>query len=53
MRDIVWDKGADYEKDPPLALLIGFDNYDQTAPSIATDPESGCVLVPIFRVKRE
>jgi hypothetical protein len=28
VRDIVWDKGADYEKDPPLALLIDFNDYD-------------------------
>jgi hypothetical protein len=53
VRDIVWEVGADYEKDPPLALLIDFDDYDQSAPSLVTDPESGRVLVPIFRVKRD
>jgi ATP-dependent DNA helicase PIF1 len=53
VRDIVWEVGADYKNDPPLALLIDFNDYDQSAPSLVTDLESGRVLVPIFRVKRD
>jgi ATP-dependent DNA helicase PIF1 len=50
--DIIWAEGADYQRDPPLALLVDFDDYKQNAPSLVTDPESGRVLVPIFFVKR-
>ena len=53
IRDIVWQEGADYERDQPFALLIDFDDYDQSAPSFVTDPESGRVLVPIFHAKRD
>jgi hypothetical protein len=34
-------------------LLVDFDDYDQSAPSFVTDPESGRVLVPIFHAKRD
>jgi ATP-dependent DNA helicase PIF1 len=53
IRDIVWAEGADYQREPPLALLVDFDDYDQDAPSLVTDPESGHMLVPIFFVKRD
>jgi ATP-dependent DNA helicase PIF1 len=52
IHDIIWAEGADYQQDSPLALLVDFDDYDQDAPSLVTDPESGHVLVPIFFVKR-
>jgi hypothetical protein len=53
IRDIVWEEGANYETDPPLALLTDFDDYKQDGPYLVKDPKSGRSLVPIFRVKRE
>jgi hypothetical protein len=53
VRDIIWQEGADYKRDPPSALLIDFDDYNQSAPSLVIDLESGRVLVPIFRAKRD
>jgi hypothetical protein len=51
IRDIVWDVGADSEKDPPLALLVAFDGYD--GPELLRDPETNAKLVPIFRSSRD
>jgi hypothetical protein len=34
-------------------LLVDFEDYDQSAPSFVTNPESGRVLVPIFHAKRD
>lgn len=40
-------------KDPPTALLIDFDDYDDDGPCMVRDPETNRPLVPLFRVKRD
>jgi len=51
LRDIVWDAGADPDKDPH-ALLMDFDDHDNENPCATRDPENGGHLIPVFRVKR-
>ncbi|KAK1912952.1 hypothetical protein P3342_004888 [Pyrenophora teres f. teres] len=53
VRDMVWPVGADCDVDPPFALLVDFDEYNQEAPYVLKNPETGRSLVPIFRVKRD
>jgi hypothetical protein len=51
VRDIGWPVGAGWEKEPLYVLLIDFDDYN--GPSYCDDLETGRLLVPIFRFKRE
>ena len=48
--DIVWSCGADWQAEPPLAVLVAFDNYD--GPAIECSETDG-KIVPIFRSRRE
>lgn len=32
IRDIIWESGTDYSKDPSLALLVDFADYIQNVP---------------------
>jgi hypothetical protein len=47
LRDVVWEAGHDPSVDPPLALLVAFDNYE--GPELLLDPHTGQKLVSIFR----
>jgi hypothetical protein len=47
LRDVVREAGHDPSVDPPLALLVAFDNYE--GPELLLDPHTGQKLVSIFR----
>jgi hypothetical protein len=53
VRDIIWEAGADFTKDPPFAILVDFDEYDAEGPCVVLDLATNRLLVPIFRVKRD
>ena len=52
IHDFMWEDGANWQKDPPLAILVKFNNYDVDGPFI-TIAEDGKPIVPIFRLTRE
>ena len=49
VRDIVWTCGSDWLSEPPLAVLVAFDNYDGPAIEHAGTEK----IVPVFRSRRE
>ena len=49
--DIVWEEGADWRSDPPLAIYVAFDGY--IGPTVLYHNDAGQPIVPIFRLTRE
>jgi hypothetical protein len=49
--NIIWEEGADWKSDPPLAIYIAFDGY--TGPAILYHNDAGQPIVPIFRSTQE
>ena len=47
--DITWPADSDWRRDPPLAVLVAFDNYEGPA----LDGDEVRKVVPIFRSNRE
>lgn len=51
VRDVILEVVVVYIKDPPLALLINFDDYNQETPYLVKDPERGRSLAPSFLLR--
>jgi len=49
--NIIWEEGADWRSDPPLAICVAFDGY--TGPAVLYHNDAGQPVVPIFRSTRE
>src|SRR6185437_11504086 len=49
--DIIWEEGADWRSDPPLAICVAFDGY--IGPAVLYYNDVGQPVVPIFRSTRE